>query len=983
MGQEGCRNPFQGPADGEDGADGKGLFELAVERGFEGTLDEFIEAQKAACAECTPVVMLPTCNPGQTLIANASGNLVCANVEAQFDPTAYQVERFVRRECFVVGGETLEGYVYQMSNLDGEAVGAVLIRDTAGNSYSTWVAGNCCDLCPVPDPGDPPVDPCLNNTTEPTVVITTPTTDVEGAFNVTITFSESVNSFTIADIILTNATVSNFAGGGAIYTATITPSSEGNGTVTIPAGAAQDVCNNNSQVGTLNFTYDIVDRECVWVNATDGPNSDGKVCLAANGVAQEVTFSTKLGCHLNKLLTPVVELWSGKRMNFGEICLSQTNDAQYYGTVQAELLDRIKFFNDNGEDISTTVWAASTDYGTGYPCMMYQADANGITYSGPQAANWEQHYSDNDFNGVNWSALDFDFSNASNGGTNSANPYPNGFGAIADNIMTQAIAEDMIDKGVNVVRLPIRWERLESDITDGTTVNFEAGYKGLIDTIYDNVENANTVKGSSMKVFIDIHNYGGYAQPNGQAALIDDIQAEYNAFLIAVVNEWSGHSAWAGIDIMNEPRLLNNAGEWKVVSQSAYDALRASGYTGVIIIETFPWAGLQDVLANHADGPWINEVGGNDQNLIYSFHWYPDPNNGNISVGSQGNTPWDQYESQTDSENFSVCDPAFDSYQTGAGTGECREYQKQEQRYSDDNSICGGTRYVDTENGTTLTDISGYTSCDCSDTGTPPDDGEGALTEIDLCKFGTKAYGEVTNSNLSNFSAEGSEFSGGQENVSIVNTAEANSGCAMQARFIPDASGSSDIYAEMNIPCDTDNDVWVSYRVKFLPGFEFVKGGKLNGVGGGSTPTGGITSQNDLDTGFTARLMWGGGSGSQNFNLYAYYNGMPTNFPGTTFGEYTDTGVTPQVDQWYNIVMHVALNTPGQSDGVIEMWIGGQKVATLSGLELRKQGQSWCIDHFLISMFYGGGDPSWSPSQTTELLLADIRIGRSGADVTF
>ncbi|MDR1759704.1 MAG: hypothetical protein LBR60_04175 [Fibrobacter sp.] len=53
---------------------------------------------------------------------------------------------------------------------------------------------------------------------------------------------------------------------------------------------------------------------------------------------------------------------------------------------------------------------------------------------------------------------------------------------------------------------------------------------------------------------------------------------------------------------------------------------------------------------------------------------------------------------------------------------------------------------------------------------------------------------------------------------------------------------------------ETADTMWVSYRLKFETGFEFVKGGKLPGLCGGKCYTGGITpSQGD---GWSARIMW-------------------------------------------------------------------------------------------------------------------------------
>jgi hypothetical protein len=57
---------------------------------------------------------------------------------------------------------------------------------------------------------------------------------------VTVTFTESVTGFIIGDIVASNATVSGFAGSGAVYSFNLTPTAEGIVTADIPAGAAQN-----------------------------------------------------------------------------------------------------------------------------------------------------------------------------------------------------------------------------------------------------------------------------------------------------------------------------------------------------------------------------------------------------------------------------------------------------------------------------------------------------------------------------------------------------------------------------------------------------------------------------------------------------------------------------------------------------------------------------------------------------------------------
>ncbi len=90
------------------------------------------------------------------------------------------------------------------------------------------------------------------DSTPPTVELTTTATSpVAGAFDVTATFSEDVTGFDGADLQVTNGAASNLQMVSAsVYTATITPAADGDVTITIPAGAAQDGAGNPSEAAT-------------------------------------------------------------------------------------------------------------------------------------------------------------------------------------------------------------------------------------------------------------------------------------------------------------------------------------------------------------------------------------------------------------------------------------------------------------------------------------------------------------------------------------------------------------------------------------------------------------------------------------------------------------------------------------------------------------------------------------------------------------
>ena len=93
-------------------------------------------------------------------------------------------------------------------------------------------------------------DDTRNYDPRPTVALSGPTSVQKGAFDVTITFSESVTGFEQSDISITNGSVTAFSGSGANYTATITPAVSGTVTVNIGANVAQDGAGNGNTAAT-------------------------------------------------------------------------------------------------------------------------------------------------------------------------------------------------------------------------------------------------------------------------------------------------------------------------------------------------------------------------------------------------------------------------------------------------------------------------------------------------------------------------------------------------------------------------------------------------------------------------------------------------------------------------------------------------------------------------------------------------------------
>jgi hypothetical protein len=146
-------------------------------------------------------------------------------------------------------------------------------------------------------------------------------------------------------------------------------------------------------------------------------------------------------------------------------------------------------------------------------------------------------------------------------------------------------------------------------------------------------------------------------------------------------------------------------------------------------------------------------------------------------------------------------------------------------------------------------------------------------------------------------------------------------------------------------PVDT---LRLAYHVRFPAGFDFVKGGKLPGLYGG-TVTGGKRIPDGTD-GFSTRYMWRRQGAGE---VYAYLPGSVGY--GTSLGRGSWFFVP---GRWTHLEQEIRLNTPGSPDGCITVLVDGRQVYHHAGLTFRTTADLK-IDGVFFSTFFGGGDTGW------------------------
>ena len=116
--------------------------------------------------------------------------------------------------------------------------------------------------------------PQILDTDAPEVSITVPSGVQSGAFDVTITFTETVSGFAQSDVSLTGSAASITAwsadSDNTVYTATITPTASGTVTVSVAAEVAADAANNQNTAATSQSVEVDVEAPTVTIEVPSG-----------------------------------------------------------------------------------------------------------------------------------------------------------------------------------------------------------------------------------------------------------------------------------------------------------------------------------------------------------------------------------------------------------------------------------------------------------------------------------------------------------------------------------------------------------------------------------------------------------------------------------------------------------------------------------------------------------------------------------------
>lgn len=187
--------------------------------------------------------------------------------------------------------------------------------------------------------------------------------------------------------------------------------------------------------------------------------------------------------------------------------------------------------------------------------------------------------------------------------------------------------------------------------------------------------------------------------------------------------------------------------------------------------------------------------------------------------------------------------------------------------------------------------------------------------------------------------------------------------------FPKDTFGPNDSGFNFKSKINPSSSKTISYDVMFAEDFDFVKGGKLPGLCGGTKATGGHRS--DGYNGFSVRVMWREGG---KMVSYVYHPNQKTRF-GDDF-KWMNFEKEPLIisrGDWHKIKVVVKLNDIDKKNGSIEAYLDEKIVFKKDDFTFRLT-KELQIDQICFSTFFGGNDVSWAPKKDEKIFIRHLQV---------
>ncbi|GGD75225.1 polysaccharide lyase [Lacimicrobium alkaliphilum] len=171
-------------------------------------------------------------------------------------------------------------------------------------------------------------------------------------------------------------------------------------------------------------------------------------------------------------------------------------------------------------------------------------------------------------------------------------------------------------------------------------------------------------------------------------------------------------------------------------------------------------------------------------------------------------------------------------------------------------------------------------------------------------------------------------------------------------------------------------EAYFRYYLKLAPGANISGGGKLPGFGGTYGKAGWGGRGNDGYQGWSARgaffesidnadSPW---LGHMPIGSYLYEADSSSKYGSILPWGHPLSTISP--GRWYSIEQHLRLNTPGQSDGLLEVWVDGVQILHKTDLMFRKTDELK-IEKIWFNFYFGGVD---KPKYPFDMYIDNIVI---------
>ena len=172
-------------------------------------------------------------------------------------------------------------------------------------------------------------------------------------------------------------------------------------------------------------------------------------------------------------------------------------------------------------------------------------------------------------------------------------------------------------------------------------------------------------------------------------------------------------------------------------------------------------------------------------------------------------------------------------------------------------------------------------------------------------------------------------------------------------------------------PFDRQEAIELTYALRFDPDFDFVKGGKLPGLGGGpENVTGGHRATGE--NGFSVRPMWRKDGRGE---AYVYHRDQPQR-TGESFPFPADFRFPPGEE--VRLRISVTMNQPGERNGSVRMWATLPRQAERLMVERTevcwRTVETFGADSLYFQTFHGGSERDWAPRRDCWVEFSDFEV---------